>query len=108
MPEELMLAIEEFVMPQIPLPTVSINATAFPGHVLSIPEIVPTSGKVFTVTSMLVSAVPQVLLTAKLIVSIPADTPETTPPETVAELLLLYHIPPVIVSNKVIVELTQT
>jgi hypothetical protein len=62
-----------------------------PVHRLEEPVIVPASGSGFTVTVAVVAALPQLLVTSYLIVSTPADTPETTPPNTLAAELLLLH-----------------
>jgi len=53
-------------------------------HNTAVPEIDPTDGSGFTVTIVVVCAVPQPFVTEHEIVAVPADTPVTSPPLTVA------------------------
>ena len=60
------------------------------------------------VTIVAAVSMPHEFVTTYLMVSIPAVTPVTIPPTTVADPLLLLHVPPVITSDKVSVEPTHT
>jgi hypothetical protein len=98
---------------QTPPVAASLKVILSPTHTLPVPVIVPASGNGFTVTLSAPLALPQLLLTTYLIVSTPAETPETMPPKTLADALLLLHVAlvngePVEPSVKTIVEPTHT
>jgi len=86
----------------VPLP---LNVTELPAHTFNIPEI---DGNAFTVTKAVVLLQP-VAVFVKVKLTVPADTPVTTPAlVTVATaLLLLVHVPPV-TGDSVIVFPTHT
>jgi hypothetical protein len=70
---------------------------------------VPAIGKGMTVIVLVVSALPQLLVYMYLIVSVPPDTPCTTPDETVAiPVKELVQVPPDTVSVSVILVSAQT
>ena len=77
-------------------------------HTFEGPVIVPALAVRLTSICFVAVAVPQLLVTAYLIVSIPGATPVTMPPVTVAVALLLLHAPPMAGSVSIIVDPTHT
>lgn len=102
-PEEFTVATDVLPLVHTPPVTTSVNTVVPAGHKAAVPEIVPAFGSGFTVTIAEVTAVPQTFVTEYVMRAVPAATPETVPPLTVAtpELLLL-HVPPETLSVKVI------
>lgn len=84
---------------------VSTSVIIDPIQTESGPNIGPTRGNGFTVTTLVATAVPQAEVTVYFIVSIPPETPPTTPELlTVAiDVNTLLQTPPVDVSDSVIV-----
>ena len=70
----------------------------------------PTVGVVFTVTTAVVVAVPQLFVFENVMVVVPVLIPVTTPvlPTLATEVLLLAQVPPVVVSVSVMAEPTHT
>jgi hypothetical protein len=70
----------------------------------------PASGNGFTVTFTIALTVPQPFVTEYDIGAVPEDTPVTTPvePTVAANILPLLHTPPVVASDKPVVDDTQT
>ena len=65
----------------VPPVIVLFNEMDAPAHTLSGPVMLPAEGSGLMVIARLVVVVPQVLVTAYFIVSVPADTPVTMPEE---------------------------
>ena len=86
---------------QVPPVAASLRVVEDPEHTVAGPVM---AGKVvvFTVISFVATAEPHVPETAYEIVTLPAVTPVTTPPETVALPLLALHVPPDTPSVRVI------
>jgi hypothetical protein len=93
---------------QAPPVATSVNNIAVPTHTFEGPVILPAFGNILTVIAFVAVVVPHELVTAYLIVSRPAVIPVTTPPETVALVLLLLHVPPVTTSVNMMAEPTHT
>ena len=95
-------AIDGEPVPQMPPEPVSENVVAIPGHMFAGPFMTPETGSTVTVTTVKVSALPQVLPTWYFIVSVPKPVPVTRPDVfTVAmPVFTLLHTPPVAVSLK--------
>ena len=96
-----------FIVLHRPPAAVSDTIIVAPVQTVDIPDIIPAIGKGLTVTGCDAIAVPHEFVTVYLIVSRPAATPVTTPPETVAW-ELLDHTPPVAASVKSISDPTHT
>jgi hypothetical protein len=92
----------------IPPVTVSVKVMNEPTQTLERPVILPAFTDEFTVIVLVAVAVPHKLVTVYMMVSIPAETPVTIPPATVALAFVLLHIPPVTVSVKVMSEPIHT
>ena len=88
------LVARALLMLHVPPAAGSVSVMVEPIHTFERPLITPAFGDVFTVTICVAVAEPHELVIAYPIVSIPAVTPVTTPPATVAEALLLLHAPP--------------
>ena len=93
---------------QVPPFVLSVNIIEDPTHTLDGPVMLSTICSVSTLTIFIAVSVPHKLVTAYIIVSIPAEIPVTTPPTTIARALLLVHVPPVVVSVNVMIEATHT
>jgi len=84
----------------------SASVMVLPAHTLDGPVIGELT---LTVTTLTTVDVPQEVVTVYLMVSMPAATPVTTPPLTVAMAgVLLLHMPPVVASVSVMVAPAQT
>jgi hypothetical protein len=84
----------------VPPGVASVKAVVRPTHTLGVP-VMPATADVFTVTTLVAVAVPQPLVTAYDIVTVPTVTPVNRPPETVALPLLALHVPPATASDSV-------
>ena len=62
----------------------SVNVVALPTHTFVAPVIIPASGNGLMVIALVADAVPQPFVTLYAMVSIPALTAVTVPPDTVA------------------------
>ena len=91
-----------------PPPDVSANVIVLPTQTLVIPFMVPALGNGRIVIALCAMAVPHIFDTEYNTVSIPTAIPDTTLPATVALVLLADHVPPVAVSESVIVDNKQT
>ena len=80
-----------------------MNVYVVPEHITEEPLMAGVGGSGLIVTSRVATAVLHVPVTVYFIVSVPAVTPVTTPPVTVALLLEALHVPVVDVSVKVTV-----
>jgi hypothetical protein len=85
----------------------SVRVTGKPVHTIAAPEMIPASGTSLIFMVFVAMSIPQILETAYIMVSVPAATLVTTPPETVADVLLLLQAPPVTTSVKVMAEPTH-
>jgi hypothetical protein len=83
---------------QIPPVTDSIKVIFEPVQTLDKPLMLPASGNGLTKTDLVAKAVPQLLDMAYEIIAVPAVTPVTVPPVTLALVLLLLQAPPPTVS----------
>ena len=92
----------------VPPDVVSVKVIVELTHTSTAPAIVSATGSGLIVIVSVAVAVPQVFVTEYTIVSMPADTPETTPLLTVADALLLVQTPPGAASVKVIAEPAHT
>lgn len=104
------VATEVLLLLHVPPATASARVDVPPDEQsVVVPVIVPAEGAPLMVTDIVALLMPQLLLTRYEIVTVPADTPLTTPKElTVAiELLLLLHAPPLTASASVVVPPTQ-
>jgi hypothetical protein len=86
----------------------SVKGIVAPTQTLDAPVIGSAFGAALTVMVFVVDTVPHELVTLYMMVSIPPVTPVTMPPATVAEALLLLHVPPATASVRVIVEPMHT
>ena len=83
------------------------RAVVAPTQTLRVPVIGPTVGNAFTVTiAFTVVTQPKPLEIAYDMVEVPTATPETIPevPTVATDVLLLVHVPPDVVCDKVVVE----
>ena len=110
MPAEVTVAIELSLLLHAPPVTASLKVIVEDSHTVVVPVIEPAFGNGLTVTAVVATAVPQLLVTEYDTFTLPAATPVTIPAElTVAiELLLLLHTPPVVASFNVVVADGQT
>jgi hypothetical protein len=92
----------------VPPEAASVNVIDEPIHTPDAPAIVPALGSGLIVTAFDVVVVPQPLVIAYMIVSVPAVTPVTTPVRTVAVALLALQMPPEVASVNVIEEPAHT
>lgn len=102
------MAASVLLLLHVPPAMPSVNVIEEATHTLDRPVITPAFGEGFIVMVFVAVAVLQVLVTEYLIVSVPAVTPVTTPNTTVAEMLLLLHVPPAAPSVKRTDEPTHT
>src|SRR5664279_3662476 len=105
----LTVAIAALLVLHTPPDVASDRVIAEPLQTLVAPDIAGTTGVAFTVIDFVELTEPQVVVTVYLIVAVPAATPVTTPPLTVAiAALLVLHTPPGVASESVIDEPLQT
>lgn len=109
-PELLMVA---FVISEVlhtPLPVASLKVPAAPVHIVDGPLTVPAPDSGLTVSIQVAVAVPQPLVTVYFMVSVPVDTPVTTPPPVMVAIVLktLLHTPLPAASVRVTCEATHT
>ena len=88
-PPEITVAVPVAALLHVPPGVTSFNVVVEPTQKLTGPEGVMAAGKVFTVTVAVTKQEP----TVYLMVSTPADTPVTIPPEIVACELLTLQVP---------------
>jgi hypothetical protein len=83
----------------------SVNAVDEPAQTVGIPTIVPAD-KAFTVTTVVVAMVPQLLVTVYDMVVVPDVRPLTTPevPTVATPAFVLLHTPPLATSVNAIVD----
>jgi len=74
-----------------------------PTHISKKYAVIGGTVSTVTFTSLVAYAVPHGPVTAYEIVTVPALTPVTMPPETVAQVLLALHVPPAVASVSVMV-----
>ena len=80
---------------QVPVKVVSANAVESPEHIDAEPEIGPTTGNPFKVTTVESDEDPQLLVTVYMIVSVPVAIAVNTPGTGKAALTLVtVHVPP--------------
>ena len=106
MPPAVIVATDVVLLLHVPPVLRSVNTIVEPAHTGVEPDM--ADGNELTVTTVVAE---QPVLSAYVIIEVPADAPVTTPVPltTVAtEVVPLAHVPPVVRSVKVIVELTQT
>ena len=106
-----MVATAVLLLVQLPPEMVSNMVSAIPKQKADVPDTMPASAGALTVMGNIAVAVPQLLVSAYIMVSLPAATPVTIPPETVAsDVLVLDHtvVPVTAVSPRVMVEPAQT
>ncbi len=93
-----------------PPAAISLNKVVVVGQTTSPPEMLPAAGNRLTVTTVVATAVPQLLVTAYDIIEVPAAMPVTTPVAlmvaTPVETEL--HTPPATASLKAVVIVGQT
>ena len=97
-----------FELLHVPPVVASVRVMVDPAHTPAGPLMLPALGALLTATLHVADAVPQLPLTVYDMVDVPADTPVTTPPDTVASALLLLHVPPGAASVRVIVDPIHT
>jgi hypothetical protein len=109
-PVLLTVAIAVLLLLQTPPGAPSVNVIVEATHTLVAPVIVPGTGNTLTEKDKVAAAVPQELVTEYEMMTLPADTPDTTPvPLIVAtDMLLLLHTPPGVPSVNVVVAPTHT
>ena len=96
------------LLPHTPPLIALLNVVDEPTHSDVAPVIVPATGNGLTVTICVSTAVPQPFVTEYEIMTLPAATPLTTPPLTVAvKSLLLVQVPPPVALLNVIDEPTH-
>ena len=97
------------LLPHTPPLIALLNVVDEPTHSDVAPVIVPATGNGLTVITCVSTAVPQPFVTEYEIMTLPAATPLTTPPLTVAvKSLLLVQVPPPVALLNVIDDPTQT
>jgi hypothetical protein len=88
--------------------TVAVSEMDEPAHTVVVPLIVPAEGATPMVTTWLAIDVPQLLVTVYTTVSVPVDTPLTSPVgDTDAVPFVVLQVPPVPVVVSVVVSETQ-
>ena len=87
---------------QIPPGCVSDSVTTFPGHKDNVPEIMPADAPTFMVIGKDAVIEPHTDVVVYVMVSSPAAVPLMTFPEAKALLLVVFQLPPEIVSDMVI------
>lgn len=106
-PEASIVARDVFELLHVPPAVASVSEMIDPTQTLVLPDI--AAGKGFTVT--VITDIQPVAVILYVIVAVPAETPVTTPvvATTVAMVvLLLVHEPPVVASDRRVVEPTHT
>jgi hypothetical protein len=92
----------------VPPVTDSVKVVNALSQTVNEPDITPALGAALITTVWVATSVPQVLVTAYMIVSMPAVTPVTVVPATLALVLDALQVPPVAVDDKVMVAVSQT
>jgi hypothetical protein len=94
---------------QIPPVTVGVSVVVEPTQTVGVPDTVPADGVGLTVIVTGATDVPQLLLTEYDMTAVPAATPVTAPPRTVAvPVAPLVHVPPVTDGVRTVTALAQT
>ena len=95
------------VPPELP---VDDRAVVAPTQTLAVPVTDPAEAIALTVITEVAAAVPQLFVTVYEIVVVPAATPVNRPPvpTVAAEVFVLLHTPPPVMSESVIEALVQT
>ena len=94
---------------QVPPVTLSVRVVLDPAQTDDAPVIAPALGSGLIVITFVVVALPQLLVTVYIMVSVPAIMPLTTPePDTNALPFVVLHDPPVAEGVSVIEAPTQT
>src|SRR6201994_4239 len=97
------------VLLHVPPVATSTRVVADPTHTVVVPVMDPATGDGLIVTTCVDATLPQPFVTVYDIVAVPADTPPTVPPLTVATpVAVLLHVPPVATSASVVVEPAHT
>ncbi len=102
-PLALQRATLELLLLHVPPGRWSLKVVVDPLHTVFVPAIGDMVTEVFTVTTFVATALPQLLVIEKQIVTVTAVIPVTIPPETVACVLLAPQVPPVVASASVVV-----
>ena len=105
-PSVVIVAIDALLLVQLPPATVLLSVTVAPAHTLVGPVI---AGNRFSTVTVVVEVQP--VGSVYDIVALPRLDPVTTPddePTLATEVLLLVHVPPVMVSENIVAEPTQT
>ena len=87
---------------QIPPGCVSDSVTTFPGHKDNVPDMMPAEAPTLMVIGNVAAIEPQTDVGVYVMVSSPATVPLMTFPEAKALLLVVFQLPPEIVSDMVI------
>ena len=108
-PDELTVATVLLELIQVPPLTLGVRVMLLPVHTDEGPVRLPAGKDELTVTTMVAWALPQVLVTVYIIVSVPALIPPTRPELfTVAKPLVALQVPPLTVGVRVMPEPMHT
>jgi hypothetical protein len=109
-PVLLTVATRVFELLQLPPVAASVSWVVAPPHTVKVPVIVPAVIEELTVTIFVAEALPQLFVTAYVIVAVPAETPVTIPvlPTVATPVAPELHTPPLTASLSVMGVLVQS